>query len=74
MSTHLKKLSNPIGLLNFLSNPKDWYVICASRSEAFTRRRARFRNCGMIIQFAQSVKFRDNGGSNSRCGSVTLGV
>ena len=22
-----KKLSNPIGLLNFLSNPKDWYVI-----------------------------------------------
>ena len=27
MSTHLKKLSNPIGLLNFLSNPKDWHVI-----------------------------------------------
>ena len=22
-----KKLSNPIGWLNFLSNPKDWYVI-----------------------------------------------
>ena len=22
-----KKLSNPIGLLNFLSNPKDWHVI-----------------------------------------------
>ena len=43
MSTRLKKLSNPIGLLNFLSNPKDWYVIngqsplyviCAPRSMA----------------------------------------
>ena len=38
-----KKLSNPTGLLNFLSNPKDWYVInvhctldviCAPRSMA----------------------------------------
>ena len=25
--TSSKKLSNPFGLLNFLSNPKDWYVI-----------------------------------------------
>ena len=50
--TSSKKLSNPIGLLNFLSNPKDWHVItpfgrvCNLRPAQYgiTRQRAFPRN------------------------------